>query len=152
MRIYFAAPYTNIAIEKNGAEYGWTPDNFNKWLENTTNEIEKLGHEITIPHRDYHKWGKVFPPLEKLFVMQYKKITTETDLLLAYIGNPQSGGVCIEIGYAIRSNIPVIIIKKREEKITLLAHGLNFISKCEVVEFESDEELIEKLKGRLTKY
>jgi len=152
MRIYFAAPYTNLAIKKDGAEYGWTPDEFNEWLEKMTNEIERLGHKITIPHRDYHNWGRVFPPLEELFIMQYKKITTETDLLLAYIGNPQSGGVCIEIGYAIRSGIPVIIIKRPKEKLTLLAHGLNSISKCEIVEFERDEELIEKLNSRLTKY
>ncbi|MFA6096959.1 MAG: hypothetical protein WC788_05020 [Candidatus Paceibacterota bacterium] len=152
MRIYFAAPYTNLAIKKEGAEYGWTPDDFNKWLENTTDRIEEMGHEITIPHRDYHGWGKTFPPLRELFMAQYKKITDETDLLLAYIGDPQSGGVCIEIGYAIRSGIPVIIIKRPEEKITLLAHGLNSISKCEIVEFESDEDLIKKLKRRLTKY
>lgn len=152
MRIYFAAPYTDLAVKKKGAEYGWTPDDFNVWLRDITIEIEKLGHEITIPHRDYHHWGKIFPPLEELFVLQYKKITAETDLLLAYIGNPQSGGVCIEIGYAIRSGIPVIIIKRPEEKITLLARGLNCISKCEIVEFENDGDLIRKLKGRLTKY
>lgn len=152
MRIYFAAPYTNIATKKDGVEYGWTPDNFNRWLENTVNEIEKFGHEVTIPHRDYHDWGRIFPPLEKLFVMQYEKITNGTDLLLAYIGDPQSGGVCIEIGYAIRSGIPVVIIKRPEEKITLLAGGLNSIGRCEIIEFSKDEELIKKLKDRLTKY
>lgn len=152
MRIYFAAPFTNLALEKEGTDYGWTPESYNEWLKNMTQKIESFGHSLTLPHRDYNKWGKIFPPLEELLVKQYKRITSETDLLLAYIGNPQSGGVCIEIGYAIRSGIPVIIIKRPEENITLLARGLNCISSCEVVEFKNDCDLVKKIKDRLTKY
>lgn len=149
MRIYFAAPYTSFAVPKNGSDYGWTPDNYNNWLDKIITSIESQGHMVYSPHRDDHKWGKVFPKIKDLVSVQYKNITERSDLLLAYIGEPQSGGVCIEIGYAISHKIPVLIIKKIEEKITSVVCGLNSISICEMIEFESDEDLMEKLQKRL---
>lgn len=149
MRIYFAAPYLNVAVPKEGSDYGWTPDDYNNWLKKITEAIEKIGHTISLPHRDDHQWGKVFPKIEDLMPNQYRKIVEESDLLLAYIGNPQSGGVCVEIGYAISHKIPVIIIKKPEEKITLVAYGLNSISKCEIIDFINDNELLAKLSKML---
>lgn len=152
MRIYFAAPFLNMAVPKAGSDYGWTPDNYNNWLKKIIDAVEATGHKVRSPHRDDHQWGKIFPKIEDLSLVQYDKITKESDLLLAYIGAPQSGGVCIEIGYAISHKVPVIIIKKPEEKITLIAYGLDSIGKCEILEFTNDEDLIQKLKGRLTKY
>lgn len=149
MRIYFAAPYLNVAIPKEGSDYGWTPDEHNNWLKKIIDAVESMGHQIYSPHRDDHKWGKAFPKIEDLVPHQYKNITAKSDLLLAYIGEPQSGGVCIEIGYAISHKIPVLIIKKPKEKITLVTHGLNSIGKCEIIEFRDDEELIEKLSEKL---
>lgn len=149
MRIYFAAPYFNVAVPKEGSSYGWTPDDYNDWLKKIIMAIEEGGHKVRSPHRDDHKWGEIFPEIKDLSPSQYKGITEDSDLLLAYIGSPQSGGVCIEIGYAISHKIPVIIIKKPEEKITLIAQGLNFISKCEIVEFKDDSDLMQKLKEKL---
>lgn len=149
MRIYFAAPYFNLAVPKGGSDYGWTPDNYNKWLSEIIIAVESIGHTIYSPHRDDHKWGKVFPKIDDLMPGQYRKITEESDMLLAYIGNPQSGGVCIEIGYAISHKIPVVIIKKTDEKITSVAYGLNSIANCGIIEFRDDKDLVKSLKKRL---
>lgn len=149
MHIYFAAPYLNVAVPKKGSVYGWTPDHYNDWLKKITESIEEMGHNVSLPHREDHQWGKLFPDIKDLAPKQYNKITKETDLLLAYIGSPQSGGVCIEIGYAISHKVPVVIIKKPKEKITLITEGLRMISECAIIEFENDKILIDKLREKL---
>ena len=152
MRIYFATPFTNIAKPNKNSKYGWVSDDYINWVKNIVEKLESLGYKVFCPYRDTHNWGKSFPDLKELCREQYNKITKETDCLIAYLGEPQSAGVAIEIGYAISHKIPVIIIKKPEEKITLLAHGLDSISSCKIIEFENDEDLIQKLKQTLSKF
>lgn len=50
--------------------------------------IEEMGHKVRSPHRDDHKWGEIFPEIKDLSPSQHKRITEESDLLLAYIGAP----------------------------------------------------------------
>ena len=149
MRIYFAAPYTNLAKPVEGSEYGWVPDDYTKWLRKVIEGLEDMGHEVHCPHRDDHKWGKSFPKLHELVPNQFKKITKETDLFLAYLGQPQSAGVAIEIGYAISRGTRTIIIKKPGDKITLIAQGLDEITPCEILEFRDLEGLLSQLRTRI---
>ena len=146
MNVYLAAPFTNIAKPTTDSKYGWISDEYINWLKKIIKKLESLGYEVFCPYRDTHKWGKFFPDLTELCRDQYTKITKETDILIAYLGKPQSAGVAIEIGYAISHKIPVIIIKKPEEKITLLAQGLNSVSPCKIIEFETEDDLIDKLQ------
>lgn len=149
MRIYFAAPFTNIAVPNKKSDYGWVPNDYVKWLSGVIKKLESYGHEVHCPQRDDHKWGKEFPKLEELCPRQYEQITERTDLLVAYPGEPQSGGVMIEIGYAVAKKVPVLIIKRKGEKLTVIAQGLNSISPCDILEFEDDEELFRRLGKRL---
>ena len=149
MRIYFAAPFTRKAKPHSDSAYGWVSQDYVEWLDSLVSELEKEGYEVHLPHRDDHLYGRVFPEIGELCKRQYEKITRETDVLLAYLDDSQ--GVAIEIGYAISHRIPVIIIKRPEERITSIAYGLNSVSPCEIVEFEDESELIEKLKEKLSK-
>jgi hypothetical protein len=149
MKIYLAAPFTNIAVPHPESKYGWVPENKLLWLKNLLNSLEALGHKVTFPYRDYHDWGKNFPELDKLCKEQFNEITKNTDLLIAYLGSPQSAGVAIEIGYAVSNNVPVIIIKQASEKITLVAYGLNAISKTKIIEFDDFPDLLSKISAEI---
>jgi hypothetical protein len=149
MKIYFAVPISKYYKK---AKHKWIPKSYESLIKKIIFEIEKLGHVVYCPLREDHAWGRKFPPLKKLCFKQYNKITKESDILIAYLGRPQSAGVAIEIGYAISHKIPVIIIKKPKEKITLAIKGLSKISPCKIIEFKNDKELIKKLKKAIKLY
>lgn len=149
MNIFFAAPYTNMASPHDKSDYGWVPDDYVDWLAKIVKGIESMGHSVYVCHKDDHEWGKSFPKICELALKQFKKITTDTDVMVAYFGNPPSSGVGIEIGYAISSGVRVIIIKKPNEKITSLVDGLNSVSSCKVIEFNDDKHLLSELEKAL---
>jgi len=154
MRIYLAVPYTNIVkpnddSQDDDSQYGWVSNKYVQWLRGIIQELESLGHKVFCSHRDVHQWGKSFPDLKYVCQETYNKLIEETDVLIAYLGQPQSGGVAIEIGWAISNKIPVIIAKKPKEKITLIADGLQAISPCEIIEFENEKQMIQKLQEKM---
>jgi hypothetical protein len=149
MKIYFAIPLTKFLKSNKKSYYGWAPNKYQEWIKKIITAIELMGHKVHCPLRDDHKWGKAHPSLTFLCKKQYQKITKWCDVLIAYLGNPQSAGVAIEIGYAISHKIPVIMIKKPGEKITLIAYGLNAVNPCRIIEFKNDNDLIQKIKKEL---
>lgn len=76
----------------------------------------------------------------------------KSELLIAYPGNPPSGGVHMEIGWASIMDKRIILLLKKDREYSPMIHGLKEIAKVDVVEFETDDEAIEGINKCLEKY
>ncbi|MFB3896947.1 MAG: hypothetical protein ACE14V_11665 [bacterium] len=103
--IFFAAPFTDMVIP----ETKKINDTYRKRLELLWNSIESNNHKIVCAHRR-EDWGaNLESPVDAL--AHDRAAIHECDVLVAYLGNPLSYGVQLEIGLALQSNKPIVVIR-----------------------------------------
>jgi len=151
--IYLAAPFTQLASDKNtakailGAEnasffeeienapYGELPTSYRRKLTRIAAAIKKQCRlPVLLPHRDINNWGVVSYPTQQIT----PKIVETVEQAAAIVAIPGSSiGVHMEIGLAIARRIPVIIIETKEFQNSFFLEGMKEIPGIKYIKAES---------------
>jgi len=146
MRVFIAYPFTQKMTE-----HGILPEEYIRELTLLKNELQKRGYKVILAH-EREKWGKSILPQDVCTKLDFEDIQ-KADVLIAYPGNPPSGGVHIELGWASALQKRIILIQKEGEHYSPLITGLSIITNVTVLMVQPDckvdrlaELLVEDLK------
>ena len=138
MRIFFGAPFTKY-LNKNQT----VAKRKKELIERVISFLNRKGHKVRNAHIR-EDFGKKWMQPNECTSLDFIEIK-DCDVFIAIPGNPPSGGVHIELGWASALNKRIILILKKRGKYSPLVHGLDTISKVEKIEFEKEEEIFKKL-------
>lgn len=140
MKIFLAAPFT----KKINYSTGTIDDEIFKNLINSiVIYLKKNGHYVSNSHI-HEKWGKELLSSDECTPRDFKEIE-ESDVLIAIPGNPPSGGVCVEIGWASAFGKKVILLLEEKKHYSPLLYGLSQICSTEKIYFKNHLEICEKI-------
>jgi nucleoside 2-deoxyribosyltransferase len=143
MKIFFSAPYTS-QIDN---DTRLIKADFKAWLEELIFFIKSQGVKVISSHIR-ENWGEnIFSPPDAI-TADFSGIE-RSDLLVAYVGEPASAGVLMELGFAAAIKKKVVIIKEKGSELPYFANGLNAWTETEFIEYENNGQLKELLKQRL---
>ena len=135
MKIFLAAPYT-LCIDK---KTGIIKQNHKSWLNDIISFLESKNVEIISAHRR-ERWGEnIYSPEDAIYA-DFKSLD-EVDMLFAFIGNPPSSGVLMELGYAASRQKKICIFFNNETPVPYLAQGLNRWTDTAFIEYSNFESL-----------
>ena len=134
MIIFLAAPFT-AKIQKN---INSIPHDYRDWLKNIIETLRCEGHDVICAH-ERENWGKEIDP-PKVALQQDCDAISESDVLVAYIGDPPSPGVQMEIGYALALGKTIILLHKYDEYLPYLNSGLKMTSRTVYLRFKKPQE------------
>jgi nucleoside 2-deoxyribosyltransferase len=133
MKIFFAAPFTKIINED-----GLVEPQFKFWINKIVHECRSFGHKVFLAH-EREEWGAKLDPPEKALKLDWDEIE-ESDVILAYIGNPPSPGVQMELGYASALRKPIVVFTVHNEEIPYLTKGLSAVTNIKFKEIKKPED------------
>lgn len=139
MRIFIAYPFTSKLREN-----GLLPKEYVEELMTLKRELEKMGNKVILAH-EREGWGKDILPPEVCTKLDFEEIV-KADLILAYPGNPPSGGVHIELGWASALGKRIIIIKKSNDNYSPLVDGLWEITSVKYISYSEYKRIVDELK------
>ena len=125
-------------------ENGLLPKEYIEELVTLKKEIESTGHEVVLAH-EREKWGKGLLPPEVCTKLDFDKIS-EADVVIAYPGNPPSGGVHIELGWASALGKKIVIIMDHKDRYSPLVSGLHTITSVIYINDKKLSVIIDKLR------
>ncbi len=134
MRVFLAAPFTD-RIE---ADTGRVPDSYRQWIESLATILRGLGHDVVCAH-ERENWGAKLDPPEVALRLDWEEIE-RCDLLVAYVGEPPSPGVQMEIGFASAYRKPVILLSNSRASLPYLARGLGEVTETVHVRVEESAD------------
>ena len=105
--------------------------------------VESKGFTVDNSHVR-EDWGENWMPPEICTPLDYEKIK-EADIFIAIPGNPPSGGVHIELGWASALKTRVIMLLEKDKKYSNLVLGLGTIGEIEYIHYETLEDCFDKL-------
>lgn len=147
MKAYITAPFTEKSVIKGDHVYGEIKEqSFMNFLDTIESVIREFGFSTFLPHRDIHKWGKVYIEPE-IVMQQVLKEIKKCDLFVTY---PEySRGPNVELGMATALKKKSIIIQNENEKTSLVHAGLNSLSPTTIIRFRDIMDMKEKLRQAL---
>lgn len=141
MNIFVAAPFVGKIDPRNGKVEPF----FRGELSSIICSLREQGHDVSSAH-EREGWGENLMPAEVCTPLDFQAIE-ECDLLIAIPGDPASGGVHIEIGYATALEKPIILVLKSDSIYTTLLDGLHKSTNTAHMYYrESIKELVSGLK------
>jgi len=147
LKVYIAAPFRRHTSEIKGREYG---EILNRKLIQFFERIEKVvldeGFEACLPHRDKGRWGRIYINPKNVAKMCFESISA-CDLMIV-LAEP-SRGVHIEIGYAAHAKKTILIFLREGKVESGFYAGLHKETKTEIIRYEGEEDLIQKLRKTL---
>lgn len=150
MKVYISAPFTEKSAPKNKNQlYGEIKEqSFINFLDAIESVAKEFGFTTFLPHRDIHKWGKVYIEPEDVMKKTFSSIK-ECDLFIVY---PEySKGPNVELGIAAALGKKSLIIQNENERQSLVHAGLNGIAPAKLVLFKDILDMKEKLRAELPK-
>jgi len=144
MKIFIAYPFTS-KLQENGL----LPEEYIEELITLKKVLEDMGHEVVLAH-EREKWGENLLPPEICTKLDFDAIS-QADLIIAYPGNPPSGGVHIELGWASALGKKIVIIKKSIDEYSPLVNGLHTIISVSYIDGGDFATMLGQLKKLLSK-
>lgn len=142
MRIFFGAPFTKYLDGKTGKVIKEKQE----FIEKMICFLEEKGHYARNAH-SREKFGKDLMPAHVCTKLDLEEIQ-QCDLFIAMPGNPPSGGVHIELGWASAIGKKIILLLRKNGEYSPLIKGLDTVGDVTTIIFENEQELFERL-GRL---
>lgn len=139
MKIFFAAPFTKIINNENGL----VDPQFKVWINKIVQEFRSSGHNVFLAH-EREEWGAKLDSPEKALKLDWEEIE-KSDVVLAYIGNPPSPGVQMELGYASALRKPIVVFSVNNEEIPYLTKGLSAVTNATFKKIKKPEDATEIL-------
>ena len=130
INIFFAFPfssYVNGKISK-------LPNAIIKFLNDCQTILMDNGHNVFLAHYR-EKWGEQLMLPEECTPEDLKEMMN-TDIVIAFPGNPISGGVHIELGWASALQKRIILFLEQGVDYSPLVIGLNTITNTEIVYYD----------------
>ncbi len=134
MKVFLATPFSQFCDNKKDIIIE------NRWFfEDIIKELKKKKIDYFCS-QEREEWGLKYTSPEESIVCDVKEIK-KCDLILAIPGNPISGGVHVEIGWASMLNKNMIVFLEKDVEYSPMILGLKEITNCKFVYYD---ELISK--------
>lgn len=132
MKFFLAYSFSALIDRKTGL----VDENNKKFLESMRNEIIERDAEVFLAHFR-EKWGKELMTADECTFDDFKQMK-ESDVVLAFPGNPISGGVHIELGWASSLQKKIYLFLEEGAVYSPLIEGLNTITDVRVVKLPAN--------------
>lgn len=136
MNIFLAAPFTQLLDAGSGLITG--PQR--QRIEGLIEWLEGDGH-VVVSSRVREDWGKRLEPPDQALAADMASLK-EADVLVAFLGDPPSPGVQMELGAAIAWRKRVLVLVEAGKAIPYLVGGLHEVTDATVAEFGDDDDLL----------
>jgi nucleoside 2-deoxyribosyltransferase len=143
MKIFLIAPFTGML----NSDTHLIQDQYRTWLEKIIRFLESKGYQVISKHVR-EKWGKNLEKPEVAIKNDFDSVK-KSDLIVAYLGNPFSPGVQMELGIALCNHKKIIILTEWDSDLPYLVKGLPQLTDTIFVKFKDEEDLIIKLDNHL---
>jgi hypothetical protein len=129
-RVFLSAPLTQYVVASDpnpleGFRCEWT---------GIADDLERCGHTIFSAHRR-EAWGAALDEPSSALKADIAGIV-DTDVIIAYVGQPPSPGVQLEIGYALAAHKELLVFIDRDQPEPYLVRGLDNLRGAKVVEVD----------------
>ncbi len=142
-KIFLSGPLTQYVQAKDPSEM----DGFRAQWSRISEALERNGHEVFSAHKR-EAWGADLDTPESALKADIAGLLT-SELVIAYIGDPPSPGVQMELGYAIAGHKRLLVFIDYGQTEPYLVRGLSSIPNSEVVDIDglSDIKSVLTRKG-----
>ncbi len=140
MRIFLAAPFTDQLADGTAG----LQREYRRWIESLIGLLESQGHHVFSAHRA-ENWGSAIDPPRIALRRDFDWID-RCDLLVAYVGDPPSPGVQMELGYAAAKGKRVLVFRNNPA-FPYLVDGLDVIVPAQVVTVAHRQDITAAIKS-----
>src|SRR3989344_3789509 len=142
-KIFLAAPFQAWIDEKTGRMNLENVELINRGL----GYLRSKGYEVHNAH-DREKWGEDWYGPERCTPLDLERIK-DSGTLVAFPGNPPSGGVHIELGWASALEKRIILLLKDDGVYSNLVLGLNTVSPVQMIWYKDINDIVSQLDSCL---
>ena len=128
MKYFLAYSFSALIDSKTGL----VDEKNRQFLEDMRNSILDKKVDIFLAHFR-EKWGKELMTADECTFDDFKEMK-ESDVVLAFPGNPISGGVHIELGWASALNKKIYLFLEKNASYSPLIEGMKTITDVRIVE------------------
>ena len=129
MKIFFASPFSQFCEEDSDIILE------NRWFFEKIIKFFKENNLDYFCSQEREEWGEKYISPSESIIADTKAIS-ECDLFLAIPGNPISGGVHVEIGWASNQKKKMIVFLDKNLEYSPMIMGLKELTECEFVYYE----------------
>jgi hypothetical protein len=130
LKVFLSAPLTQYVLAEDPAEL----DDFRAQWGHVAEAFERSGHDVFSAHQR-EAWGANLDTPESALKADVAGLIA-SELVVAYIGNPPSPGVQLELGYAIANHKQLLVFIEYGQEEPYLVRGLEAWPRTEVVDVD----------------
>ncbi|MFA5763987.1 MAG: nucleoside 2-deoxyribosyltransferase [archaeon] len=134
MQIFLGAPFTQDINKETKVMH----DHKTELLKNIMNYLEEKGHIVKNAH-SREKFGVELMTPNVCTKADFDEVNN-CDIFMAIVGNPPSGGVHVELGWASALNKKIILLLHEGQEYSPLITGLTSVSNTKIVKFKDESE------------
>ena len=123
-----------------------TPEEQKKFYEGIAEVCKECGFSVSLPHQHTDPIAPPHVSPQEVYKKDYD-IVANAKVIIAYVGQP-SLGVGIELEIAKNNNTDIILIFRKDEKVSRMARGIPGVK---AIQYESQEDALNQLKKALEK-
>jgi nucleoside 2-deoxyribosyltransferase len=145
VKIFLAAPFTQDIHKKTGV----MSNKKRFFIEQIIQFLTERGHTVMNAHVREEFGDKLMPPHEctKIDLEQVR----DADLLIAFPGEPSSGGVHVEIGWAAAFQTKILLLLKKGATYSPVLKGLNSMAAVSNIDYTNETDMYTQLEKVISK-
>jgi nucleoside 2-deoxyribosyltransferase len=135
MKIFLGAPFTQDISDETKIMHTHKVEH----IMNLIGYLQKKGHSVTNAHTR-EKFGEELMPPHVCTKKDYDEVKN-CDVFVAVVGNPASGGVQVELGWASALNKKIIVLLYGNGKYSPLVDGLSSVADAKIIRVEDETKM-----------
>ena len=144
LKIFLAAPFTQyIDGDK-------IPEEIKSSLNNIISSLKSEGYEVFSAHVE-EKWGEDLDDPFSALKRDFNELR-DSEILVAFIGQPPSPGVQMEIGVALAMNKRIIYLIKEGDSYPFLLDGLPKLTDAQPLRYTSYDNALKQIRKQLKSF
>lgn len=150
LRLFLAAPFTQDIDPDTGV----IPQQSRHPLAVLAEALRMAGYSVFVAH-EREAWGEELMSPQECTPLDFKEMA-DADVVCAYVGNPPSMGVHVELGWASAMGKPVLLLTEPGLAYTPLLLGIGGVTRAEILPLmgrglaEMAPTVCERLAGLVT--
>ena len=144
--IFLCAPYTNTIDDSTEL----INEAYKSWLTEIISYLRRKSDTLYNSHTR-EEWGAKLSSPKEAVMIDFAQISS-ADYVVAYIGDPPSSGVLVELGFAASLKKPIIIFTESGKLIPYFAQGLKAWTNVTEISFDNLDDLFKKLENAFASY